>query len=555
MLLNSSILLSLLEGGSEMPANERRAASILLVDDDPQMLNFLCEHLSSRGFLVRSALSAGKALETAKEEPPDLMICDLKMPLVDGITCMETFQRIDPSLQVIMLSGEATIDNAVSAMKKGAFDFLQKPVIMDSLFCCIEKALLKKRLEATILACGRAHQILDAKYSDDLFRSVAPLLAQYVSAAKCALFLLDEKGLWRSVSAVGLDDSGSLRVAENFIKNFSGPENFGTKPSLLAKRGRNPAPWMIVPLLHQERLLGAFYMTRDETQDEFSASDMREAATYTLNVTQVAESIRTEKTLSERMTELKRAHESLETFKDLLSHKERLAQLGNMVAVIAHEINNPLAAILGYAELLLGSASANLETREHLEIVHSEAERCKTMLREVLMYSRQRKPKFTNTPLRKIVTDVLSVMRPETDRQGAHILIDAQTDEIEVLGDADLLKQVFLNLIKNALQAMGTQKEKELKIGLSCRGGFATITFRDHGPGIPPEALKKIFDPYFTTKSAGNGTGLGLTVTSQIVREHHGCLTAYNCADGGAVFCVKLPCGSSNQTQSLDQAA
>ncbi len=119
---------------------------ILVVDDDQQMREFLGQQLTHRGYCVNTAGSGGEAIEKTREENFDLMICDLKMPLMDGITCMEAVTKIDPTLHVIFLSGEATLDKAVNAMKKGACDFLQKPPSMEDLLLCIDRALRLKQV-------------------------------------------------------------------------------------------------------------------------------------------------------------------------------------------------------------------------------------------------------------------------------------------------------------------------------------------------------------------------------------------------------------------------
>ncbi len=538
-----------------MPANERRAARILVIDDDSEMLGFLSEQLSNRGFFVHSASSAGEALETTREYRLDLLICDLKMPLIDGIGCMEAFHRIDPSLQVILISGEGTIDKAISAIKKGAFDFLQKPLIMEKLLYCIEKALLKKQLEAAMQAYGQTRHLLETSRSDEIFKSTAPLLAQYVSADQCAVFLVDEKGLWQPVSVLGMENREALQKTGHFVKDFCAAKNWQTVPALLDSSDGEVHSSIIVPLIRQECLLGALCLNRTVRKENFTPSDLREAVIFVIQMTQATESLRMEKALHEKMAELGHAYETLETSKDVLNQKEKLAQLGNMIATIAHEISNPLTAILGYADLILRSGPIDPEVRDHLGIVYSEAERCKTMLQEVLMYSHHRKPRLFGTRIRQIVEDVLHVMRPEFIRLCVKVSVEGAAADAEVLADANLLKQVFLNLIKNALQAMGGQREKKLEINITCPDDFVVVAIRDHGPGIPLDVLKKIFDPYFTTKRSAEGTGLGLSIASEIMHEHSGRLTAHNASNGGAVFCVELPNTGYRQKQSLGHAA
>ena len=213
-----------------------------------------------------------------------------------------------------------------------------------------------------------------------------------------------------------------------------------------------------------------------------------------------------------------------------------------MITLIAHEISTPLSAILGYTELILDSKPVDESTRESVGIVYSEAERCKTMLDEILMFSRQREPRLANTLLRQTIADVLRVMRFDLVKQTVNVSVNGPDYEIEVLADQDLLKQVLVNLIKNACHAMKDQKEKKLEIGLDCQGRLAQVTIRDHGPGVPLDVIKGITDMVPLPENAPpEKNGLGLVITSQIVREHNGHLSAYNAATGGGVFCVELP--------------
>ena len=120
---------------------------ILVVDDDPQTRGFLSEHLTRRGFSVQTVSSAGEAIQEVRRCRFDVAICDLQMPVIDGLSCLETMTRLAPALHVIMISGEATVEKVVKAMKKGAYDFLQKPLPMEHLLFQIEKALLNSQLE------------------------------------------------------------------------------------------------------------------------------------------------------------------------------------------------------------------------------------------------------------------------------------------------------------------------------------------------------------------------------------------------------------------------
>ena len=232
-----------------------------------------------------------------------------------------------------------------------------------------------------------------------------------------------------------------------------------------------------------------------------------------------------------------------------LIQSERLAAMGQMIAGVAHELNNPLTAILGVTELLRDQSSDET-VRRRLELAHRQARRAAHIVQNLLVFSRPSTPCSTLLHLADLLQRTLQLHEHSLRANQVHVDFVARPDLPTVQGDSNQLTQVFLNLIVNAEQAIREVREQgTLRIRLGVVGERVLITFQDDGVGIRRETLPRIFDPFFTTKRPGRGTGLGLSICMAIVREHNGDISAQSLSDGGSVFTVSLPV--CTQTQAL----
>ncbi|HEU4387871.1 MAG TPA: ATP-binding protein, partial [Blastocatellia bacterium] len=230
-----------------------------------------------------------------------------------------------------------------------------------------------------------------------------------------------------------------------------------------------------------------------------------------------------------------------------LIQSEKMVALGQLVSGVAHELNNPLASVVAYTELLLSLPASDPLVAEKLEMISREAERTRRIVNNLLSFSRQHKPSRTEIDLNELLTRSLELRAYEMRVSN----LTAKTDYgaiPKVLGDENQLQQVFMNILVNAEQAMRSANKSgtlSIKTEFQCAANndMVSITIADDGPGILPEHLDKVFDPFFTTKPVGKGTGLGLSVSYGIVREHGGSLRVESDAGAGARFLIELPTG------------
>src|SRR4029077_3831586 len=246
------------------------------------------------------------------------------------------------------------------------------------------------------------------------------------------------------------------------------------------------------------------------------------------------------------VTELKRLEEQL-------IQAEKLAAMGQMLAGVAHELNNPLTAILGVTEMLRDSGDLQENTKRQLELTHRQARRAARIVQNLLEFSRPAAPQKRPVDVNSLIERTLQLQDHSLRRNNVQVNFQPQSELPMVIGDANQLIQVFLNLISNAEYAIREVRETgRVQIRIGRIGGHISVTVQDDGVGVSPEALPKIFDPFYTTKRPGGGTGLGLSICMSIVREHGGSIDVETLPAGGTAFTVYLPVappGSSDTPQ------
>ncbi len=229
---------------------------------------------------------------------------------------------------------------------------------------------------------------------------------------------------------------------------------------------------------------------------------------------------------------------------ELMRQAEKLTAVGLLAGGIAHELNNPLGNILGYATLLLKDRESGLrpEHREKLEIIVEQAKKGGDIIRGLLDFSRQSVPSFSNIPINDIIRKTVRTLQNRFSSQ--RIKTDVVLPEtLIVRADPRQIELVILNLLLNSIQAFEgvNGREKTISVRTGRENDFVQVTIADNGPGIPEEILPNIFDPFFTTKPIGKGAGLGLSICSGIIKEHKGSIHAGSEAGKGAEFVFLLP--------------
>jgi signal transduction histidine kinase len=274
----------------------------------------------------------------------------------------------------------------------------------------------------------------------------------------------------------------------------------------------------------------------------------RFAVTVTPLVTEHGESVG-RVVVARDVTRQTRLEAEREALRAKLAQSEKLAALGQFVAGIAHEINNPLQGVLGHLELLLvartpadSRSAAARALRRELRLIYREADRAAKIVQNLLTFSGSQRIDRRRLRIERVLQRVVTSQRAAMARAHIELVRGERDDRATVTGDALLLQQAFLNVLINAEHAIaGTGRAGSIVISTASSNHRVVTTFRDSGPGIPADVLPRIFDPFFTTKSVGQGTGLGLAITYGIVHEHGGHIHVENDPAGGTIVTIDLP--------------
>lgn len=253
------------------------------------------------------------------------------------------------------------------------------------------------------------------------------------------------------------------------------------------------------------------------------------------------------------VTEIVRAEVEIAQQREALYQAEKLSAMGSLLAGVAHELNNPLSVVVGRATILQEEAS-DPETQRVAQKIRIAAERCARIVKSFLAMARRQRPNFAPVHLAEVLDGALEMV--EYNLRTQDIRIERRyADELPVVqADADQLHQVFVNMFVNAQHAMAESAgERHLRVDVrrNAGGDSVLVEVRDTGTGMTPEVLARAFDPYFTTKPLGKGTGVGLSVSLGIVRAHGGDITARNLPEGGTCITVTLPVGTLTDTGAV----
>jgi PAS domain S-box-containing protein len=238
--------------------------------------------------------------------------------------------------------------------------------------------------------------------------------------------------------------------------------------------------------------------------------------------------------------ETRQAYDNLRRTQEQLLHSEKMAAVGQLISGVAHELNNPLTAILGYSQLLSSSGEIGPQGIEYTDKLYKQAQRTHRIVQNLLSFARQHKPERAAARVNQILEDTLALRDYDLRMKNIRVHLELSPNLPAISADPHQLQQVFLNMVNNAVDAvLEHASEGDLWVRTSVRGDRLAVEFADSGPGVKEPS--RVFDPFYTTKPVGKGTGLGLSICYGIVTEHGGAITVRNVQPHGASFTIELP--------------
>ena len=413
----------------------------------------------------------------------------------------------------------------------------------------------RKRAEHEIRRRNRELLVLNSisktlTESMDLGDSIHRTLRQIVelfSLDASSLYLFDEGGeVIRRISAVGHRSEFArnfppTKVPQELLHHIKAVHaTFLSAQGLPlpqvfreAQRKEQIVAAYIVILWSKDRVMGAL-VVGSRTPREFTPSDINLLIAVG---SQTANAI--ERSLLYEQT--RQAYDDLRKTQEQLLHSEKMAAVGQLISGVAHELNNPLTAILGYSQLLSSNGQMNAQGLEYSEKLYKQAQRTHRIVQNLLSFARQHKPERIPVSLNKIVEDTLALRDYDLRMHNIRVHLELSPELPMTAADPHQLQQVFLNMVNNAVDAiLDASGEGDLWVTTGSTQQKLYVQFTDSGAGVKDPS--KVFDPFYTTKPVGKGTGLGLSICYGIVTEHGGTIRVKNLPPRGASFTIEIPC-------------
>ncbi|HEY5730953.1 MAG TPA: GAF domain-containing protein [Anaerolineales bacterium] len=463
-----------------------------------------------------------------------------------------------------MLSVESKLANAFTS-----YDESLIVVIASHLASLADYTRLREEAEGRARNLGVIHEVVQQVVGltdpHEVAELTADLLARYFSYELAAVFIADDKGKL----TIGGFGGASQNVVKRAMKSIEYPliggitgHVFETGEGVLVNdvlqderympiRGWQAGSEMCVAIRDGSKVLGIIDVESSSrnsfTHNDYIALESLAGILATV-ITSADQYQRLQETiyqLRETEMELNARMEAQRLAENRLVQAAKLAAVGEMAAGIAHELNNPLTSVTGFAELVMDEMPEESPSRADLDLVIRESRRARDVVRRLLDFARQSESARANADMNKVVVDVVTLTRHLIHTNGVELTLTVEEDLPWVSMDENQMKQVLLNLVHNALQAMPAGGNMEIATRLSQKLGHdgIVVSVRDTGVGIPPENQTRIFEPFFTTKADRGGTGLGLSVTYGIVSDHGGEIELVSQPGAGSTFTVWLPKG------------
>jgi two-component system cell cycle sensor histidine kinase/response regulator CckA len=483
--------------------------SVLVIEDDSHLLRTLRDILDRRGYHPLTANSAREGLALVEQELPAVALVDLKLPDMDGVEVIDRLSALSQLTQTIVLTGNASIESALRALRQRTYDYLVKPVPPEKLLTTIDRAgerWQRRRAEEALRKSEERAQLLLEHISDVVMVVDDALVLRYVSPS--VRHLLDYQPsdlIGRPCLEVIHPDDAAATV--HFLRAAS---RHGGPPQALQMRAR--------PRTGDWRML------------EVSATSLA-------GRTDMGSVLLTGRDVTERRR-----------MEHALQQAQRMDSIGQLAGGVAHDFNNILTAILGFSEILIDDAPPGTDTRLDLEAIQKAALHGASLSRQLLAFSRRQMLDLKVLDLGQVVRDFERMIARVI---GEHIRWHATSDPDlwHVKADRGQLEQVLMNLAVNARDAMPdggtlTIETRNATVGDGSQvapGTYVRFSVRDTGIGMDADTQARIFEPFFTTKAPGRGTGLGLATVYGIVKQIDGFVEVESEPGQGTTFHIFLP--------------
>ncbi len=590
----------------------------ILVVDDEHSIRFTLEiFLEDEGYHVETAENADEALSLIQHNDFDVILSDIILPRMSGIDLLRQIRNIAPGTQVIMMTGEPTLDTVTEALRLGAVDYLQKPVSKHNIIKAVQNALkikhlndekllleeqnrnhmdqleklveqrtqalaeseahLRRQREELLVINQLARKLNESVAVDDTVQCGLGEVANALSPDMALLFLREgDKLLHRGVYPENAEHQWEpdtihtigtclcgLAVSE---KRAIYAEDIKTDPRCTLNECKLAGfqSFAALPLIVGPEIIGVVGVATLERKDFTAQAAFLESMAMEISIG-VKKSLLYEQVqhhameLEASLTRIKESEAERKILQEHLQRSQKMEAIGTLASGIAHDFNNILSGVIGFSEVALLNCPDDSLVKKNLGMVLNAGHRAKDLVQQILTFSRQSDEERKPIQLDHTVKEVLKFLRA-TLPSTIEIQHDLDTDLGYVLANPVNIHQVFMNLCTNAHHAMkadggvltvrlkpwNLDKQQAFNFPELKPGAYVKATIGDTGRGIQKDIIDRIFDPYFTTKEKGVGTGLGLAVVHGVVKKLNGAIMVNSDPGRGTTFDIYLPVMSNH---------
>ncbi len=532
---------------------------VLIIDDDRVTREQIAKELKRHYCEPFLAADGKEGLEVLLREDISILLLDVKLPDVDGLEFLKQVKDQKPNCEVIVITGFGSESIAIQSLRRGAIDYLEKPINFDELAAALGRAQ-EKLLEREELSYKSTVLLIDDEESAILplkrFLEKEGYEVFTALSGKDGLRLIENNKIDILVTDIHIGDANGIEIlhaAKKLYKDIEGIVVTGQKDEILAidSLRAGASDYLTKPINFDELLLSMQKVVDKINLNRDRLYRNRELKISSEIIAKMNEEL--ERRIEDRSRELNQTQAQL-------FQTSKLATLGEMSAGLAHEINQPLGGIALICANIKKSIERGKFSQEMLMVdiadIQKSIQRMTRVIQHMRTFARQDALKFIDVEVDSTINSALSLLGEQLRLHEVEVVLELGQDIPKIMGEPFQLEQVWINFMSNARDSMD---EKELKIkegrlpagpyskkltvstSFEPGGKFVKVVFADNGMGISDEKKKKVFEPFFTTKEVGKGSGLGLSISFGIIESHHGKISVEGPEGEGASFIVLLP--------------
>jgi PAS domain S-box-containing protein len=516
-----------------------KTSKILIIDDDQSLCRIFERFLTTNGYEVLISNDSQEGLFLIRSGFFNLIILDICLPEIDGLSLLSKIKKYSPDTEVIMITGNWNIESAVQSFKLGAYDYLTKPIESNFL-----SQVVKKALEKQALLFEKRHLIAEIHFKNILLEKQRDLLECKVIENDQRIFRLIKQGLFTKklleimieslpLGAMVIDKEGRVLICNKVQEMFSGL----SRDSLLGKNlFQDTLPVDLKPWqeMAKDFLSSRFY--------EIKVVDQRPEKDKILSIT--LSSLVDEKRNSTSFIFLTADITNEKRREEQIIQSEKMTAIGQLATNLAHQIRNPLAIIGSATQYCMEKRGEENGLKRYFKIIYRNVQNANKIISELLDFAKPKLLELKQNDINQILIELYRLIKVDFLKNGIRILRRFDRYLPKVLCDKESLKQVFFNLFINSKQAMPKGGVISIITKYNSRNQTVEIIIKDTGKGIGKKYMPNIFNPYFTTKE--KGTGLGLSIVHRIITDHHGKILPESKEGKGTKMTITLPIQSRN---------